>query len=192
MPFAFNHCRRRRPRDLFHAGGFRPARPKPRLQRLGSRRHTECAIRMRQLPISLEVHTLQPAQQLRACTFGLSGIAAKPASGHRARTMSKPIERIIKTNNISLHVVEAGRGPLVLLCHGFPESWYSWRHQIDALAGAALHAVAPDMRGCGKSARAAAIDQYTIFHLIGDVVGLLDAFGTPSAVAVGHDWGAGI
>jgi pimeloyl-ACP methyl ester carboxylesterase len=104
--------------------------------------------------------------------------------------MSKPIERIIETNGISLNVVEQGQGPLVLLCHGFPESWYSWRHQIDALAAAGFHAVAPDMRGYGKSDRPEAIDQYTIFHLVGDVVGLLDAFETHSAVVVGHDWGA--
>jgi len=106
--------------------------------------------------------------------------------------MSKPIERIIKTNGISLNVVEQGEGPLVLLCHGFPESWYSWRHQIDALAAAGFHAVAPDMRGYGKSDRPEAIDQYTMFHLFGDVVGLLDAFETSSAVVIGHDWGASI
>jgi pimeloyl-ACP methyl ester carboxylesterase len=104
--------------------------------------------------------------------------------------MSKPIEQIIETNGISLNVVEQGQGPLVLLCHGFPESWYSWRHQIDALAAAGFHAVAPDMRGYGKSDRPEAINQYTIFHLVGDVVGLLDAFETHSAVVVGHDWGA--
>jgi pimeloyl-ACP methyl ester carboxylesterase len=74
-------------------------------------------------------------------------------------TMSKPIERIVKTNGISLNVVEQGQGPLVLLCHGFPESSYSWRHQIDALAAAGFHAVAPDMRGYGKSDRPEAIDQ---------------------------------
>jgi len=93
--------------------------------------------------------------------------------------MSKPIERIIKTNGISLNVVEQGEGPLVLLCHGFPESWYSWRHQIDALAAAGFRVVAPDMRGYGKSDRPEAIDQYTIFHLVGDVVGLLDAMAVP-------------
>jgi pimeloyl-ACP methyl ester carboxylesterase len=105
-------------------------------------------------------------------------------------TMSKPIERIVKTNGISLNVVEQGQGPVVLLCHGFPESSYSWRHQIDALAAAGFRAVAPDMRGYGKSDRPEAIDQYTIFHLVGDIVGLLDALETPRAVVVGHDWGA--
>src|SRR6202521_2933380 len=106
--------------------------------------------------------------------------------------MSKPIERIVKTNGISLNVVEQGEGPLVLLCHGFPESSYSWRHQIDALAAAGFHAVAPDMRGYGKSDAFEAIDQYTIFHLVGDLVGLLDALEAPTAVIVGHDWGAGV
>ena len=107
-------------------------------------------------------------------------------------TMSKPIERIVKTNGISLNVVEQGQGPLVLLCHGFPESSHSWCHQIDALAAAGFHAVAPDMRGYGKSDQPEAIDQYTIFHLVGDIVGLLDALETPRAVVVGHDWGAAI
>jgi pimeloyl-ACP methyl ester carboxylesterase len=106
--------------------------------------------------------------------------------------MSKPIERMVKTNGISLNVVEEGEGPLVLLCHGFPESWYSWRHQINALAEAGFHVVAPDMRGYGKSDRPEAIDQYTIFHLVGDLVGLLDGLEASAAVIVGHDWGATI
>jgi len=106
--------------------------------------------------------------------------------------MSQPTQRMIKTNGISLNVAELGEGPLVLLCHGFPESWYSWRHQLDALAAAGFHAVAPDMRGYGKSDRPEAIDQYTILHFVGDLVGLLDALGAPTAVIVGHDWGATI
>ena len=106
--------------------------------------------------------------------------------------MRKPIERIVKTNGISLNVVEQGQGPLVLLCHGFPESWYSWRHQINALAEAGFHVAAPDMRGYGKSDRPETIDQYTIFHLVGDLVGLLDGLEAPTAVIIGHYWGAGI
>src|SRR5436190_21327594 len=106
--------------------------------------------------------------------------------------MSEPAQRMIESNGIRLNIAEQGEGPLVLLCHGFPESWYSWRHQIDALAAAGFHAVAPDMRGYGKSDAAEAIDQYTMFHLVGDLVGLLDALETPSAVIVGHDWGANI
>jgi pimeloyl-ACP methyl ester carboxylesterase len=104
--------------------------------------------------------------------------------------MSKPTQRIAETNGIRLNIAEQGGGPLVLLCHGFPESWYSWRHQLGALAAAGFHAVAPDMRGYGKSDRPEAIDQYTLFRLVGDMVGLLDALEVPTAVIVGHDWGA--
>src|SRR5450755_1327373 len=106
--------------------------------------------------------------------------------------MSGPTQRIIESNGIRLNIAEQGSGPLVLLCHGFPESWYSWRHQLAALAAAGFRAIAPDMRGYGKSDAPEAIDQYTIFHLVGDLVGLLDALQTPTAVIVGHDWGASI
>jgi pimeloyl-ACP methyl ester carboxylesterase len=98
--------------------------------------------------------------------------------------------RTLETNGIRMHVAEAGDGPLVVLCHGFPESWYSWRHQLRALAGAGYHAVAPDQRGYGQTDRPEAIDQYTLLHLVGDLVGLLDALGAPTAAVAGHDWGA--
>ena len=98
--------------------------------------------------------------------------------------------RFVETNGIRMHVAEAGAGPLAVLCHGFPESWYSWRHQLVALAGAGFHAVAPDQRGYGQTSAPEAIDQYTLLHLVGDVVGLLDALGEPTAAIVGHDWGA--
>jgi pimeloyl-ACP methyl ester carboxylesterase len=76
------------------------------------------------------------------------------------------------------------------MCHGFPESWYSWRHQLRALANAGFHAVAPDMRGYGRTEAPAAIDQYTLLHLVGDIVGPVDALGGEPAVIAGHDWGA--
>jgi epoxide hydrolase A/B len=98
--------------------------------------------------------------------------------------------RTIETNGIHTHLAEAGSGPLVVLCHGFPESWYSWRHQLPALAEAGFHAVAPDMRGYGRTDRPEEIDQYTLLHLVGDMVGLLDALGAEQAVIAGHDWGA--
>ena len=104
--------------------------------------------------------------------------------------MSEPTHRKIETNGIKLHIAEQGSGPLVLLCHGFPESWYSWRHQLDALAAAGFHAVAPDMRGYGDSDRPEAIEAYSLFHLVGDMVGVLDALGEKNAVIAGHDWGA--
>jgi pimeloyl-ACP methyl ester carboxylesterase len=98
--------------------------------------------------------------------------------------------RTLQTNGIRMHVAEQGSGPLVLLCHGFPESWYSYRHQLPALAAAGYRAVAPDMRGYGETERPEAVDQYTLLHLVADMVGLLDALGEQSAVIVGHDWGA--
>ena len=98
--------------------------------------------------------------------------------------------RFIQTNGLRMHLAEAGQGPLVVLCHGFPESWYSWRHQLRALAAAGYRAVAPDMRGYGQTDRPEAIDQYTLLHLVGDMVGLLDALEAPTAVIAGHDWGA--
>ncbi len=104
--------------------------------------------------------------------------------------MTGPRHRTVETNGIRMHLAEQGTGPLVVLCHGFPESWYSWRHQLTALAEAGFHAVAPDMRGYGRTDCPEAVDQYTLFHLIGDMVGLLDALGAEQAVIAGHDWGA--
>src|SRR4030081_1966860 len=106
--------------------------------------------------------------------------------------MNTPTQRIIECNGIRINIAERGEGPLVLLVHGFPESWFSWRHQIDALAAAGFRVVAPDMRGYGKSDAPQAIDQYTILHLVGDMVGILDVLGAPTAVIVGHDWGASV
>ena len=104
--------------------------------------------------------------------------------------MTEVTHRFIETNGIRMHLAEKGSGPLVLLCHGFPESWYSWRHQIEALAAAGFHVVAPDMRGYGQTERPEAIDQYSMLHLVGDMVGVLDALGSETAVIAGHDWGA--
>jgi pimeloyl-ACP methyl ester carboxylesterase len=98
--------------------------------------------------------------------------------------------RSIEANGIRVHLAEQGSGPLVLLCHGFPESWYSWRHQLSALAAAGFHAVAPDMRGYGQSGRPEQIERYSMLHLVGDMVGVLDALGEQQAAIAGHDWGA--
>ncbi len=97
--------------------------------------------------------------------------------------------RQIETNGIRMHVAEAGSGFPVLLCHGFPELWYSWRHQMKALAEAGFHVIAPDQRGYGDTDAPQAIDAYTIHHLVGDLTGLLDALDIEKAVIVGHDWG---
>jgi pimeloyl-ACP methyl ester carboxylesterase len=98
--------------------------------------------------------------------------------------------RFVQTNGIKMHIAEQGEGPLVILCHGFPESWYSWRHQLKALSEAGYHVVAPDQRGYGQTEAPEAIDQYTQFHLVGDIIGLMDALGEEKAVIAGHDWGA--
>jgi len=104
--------------------------------------------------------------------------------------MSEFAHRLVQTNGIRMHYVEAGQGPLVLLCHGFPESWYSWRHQIRALAAAGFRVIAPDLRGYGQSDRPTAVEDYDIFQLTGDLVGLLNALGGQPVVIAGHDWGA--
>ena len=104
--------------------------------------------------------------------------------------MTEFAHRTVDANGIRIHLAEAGGGPLVVLCHGFPESWYSWRHQLRALSEAGYHAVAPDMRGYGRTDRPEEVDRYTLLHLVGDMVGLIDALGAERAVIAGHDWGA--
>jgi pimeloyl-ACP methyl ester carboxylesterase len=91
-----------------------------------------------------------------------------------------------------IHLVEQGSGPLVLLVHGFPESWYSWRHQLPVLAAAGYRAVAVDVRGYGRSSRPDAVEAYRMRDLVADNVAVVEALGERSAVVVGHDWGATI
>ena len=98
----------------------------------------------------------------------------------------------VATNGIALHVFEHGQGPAVLLCHGFPALWSSWRAQMTALAEAGYRALAPDMRGYGESDAPADPEAYTPFHTVGDLIGVLDHFGLPSAAIVGHDFGASV
>jgi pimeloyl-ACP methyl ester carboxylesterase len=98
--------------------------------------------------------------------------------------------RTIQVNGLEMFLLEQGEGPLVLLCHGWPELSYSWRHQIPALAAAGFHVVAPDMRGFGRTSAPADIEAYTILHNVGDMVALVAALGEKKAVIVGHDWGA--
>lgn len=108
--------------------------------------------------------------------------------------MTSPVPNVatrrIKTNGIALNIAEAGSGPLVLLLHGFPESWYSWRHQFEPLARAGYHVVAPDMRGYGASDRPTDIDAYNQVEVARDIAGLVPALGHEHAVVIGHDWGA--
>jgi len=104
--------------------------------------------------------------------------------------MDKPELQHLRVNGINMRVATQGSGPLVLLCHGFPELWCSWRQQLAALAGAGWRAAAPDMRGYGGTDAPAEPTQYTMLHHVGDMVGLVHALGEKQAVIVGHDWGA--
>jgi pimeloyl-ACP methyl ester carboxylesterase len=99
-------------------------------------------------------------------------------------------EHDVMTNLISLHVTEQGQGPAVLFCHGFPDTSYTWRRQMRAIASAGYRAIAPDMRGYGRSSAPTDPQLYTPLQTAGDLVGMLDALKLPRAVLVGHDWGA--
>lgn len=101
-----------------------------------------------------------------------------------------PQPRFVDTNGIRMAVYEQGEGPAVILLHGFPELAYSWRFQLPALAAAGFRAIAPDQRGYGMSSVPPEVADYRIDELVGDVHGLLDALDLPSAVFIGHDWGA--
>ena len=104
--------------------------------------------------------------------------------------MSEPRLQVLEVGAIRMRVAELGEGPLVLLCHGFPECWRSWSSQLSALADAGYRAVAPDMRGYGGADAPPEPDVYTMLHHVGDMVGLVRALGETQAVIVGHDWGA--
>jgi pimeloyl-ACP methyl ester carboxylesterase len=106
--------------------------------------------------------------------------------------MSELRHRIVSAHGIRIHLVEQGEGPLVLMVHGYPESWYSWRHQLPALADAGFHAVAIDVRGYGRSSKPTSVDAYRMLAHVADNVGVVEALGEHTAVIVGHDWGSPI
>jgi pimeloyl-ACP methyl ester carboxylesterase len=97
--------------------------------------------------------------------------------------------KFVTTNGIRMHLHEAGSGFPVVMCHGFPEMWYSWRHQIRALAAAGFRAIAPDQRGYGETDSPKPIEAFTVRNLVADIVGMLDALKIDKCVIVGHDWG---
>lgn len=102
----------------------------------------------------------------------------------------EPDIQMLEVNGLTMKVTSMGSGPLVVLCHGFPELAISWRSQIAALAGAGYRAVAPDMRGFGGTTAPSDVSDYTMLHLVGDMVELVGALGEQQAVIIGHDWGA--
>lgn len=135
-------------------------------------------------------------RDLLSATAGVAFAAAFPrplkAAASAPSEDASVAHRMIEANGIRLYVAEQGEGPLVILCHGFPECWYSWRHQFATLADAGFHVVAPDLRGYGRSESSSQTDSYTIIDHIGDIVGLVDALGAKDAVIAGHDIGATI
>ncbi|WP_405932228.1 alpha/beta hydrolase [Streptomyces sp. NBC_00827] len=100
--------------------------------------------------------------------------------------------RLVSSPAGRIHLVEEGTGPLVLLVHGFPESWYSWRHQLPVLAAAGYRVAAIDVRGYGRSSRPEAVSAYRMLDLVEDNLAVVRALGEETAVLVGHDWGATI
>lgn len=114
-----------------------------------------------------------------------------PTTPAASTTTAFPEATFINVNGITLEVFEAGtRGRPIVLCHGFPELAYSWRHQIEPLVAAGFHVIAPNQRGYGRSSRPEPVADYDIQHLCDDLAGLLDHYGYRDAIFVGHDWGA--
>ena len=104
--------------------------------------------------------------------------------------MEKIEHTIVPTNGINMHIASIGTGPVVLFLHGFPELWYSWRHQLLSLSSLGYRCIAPDLRGYGDTDAPPSAASYTALHIVGDLVGLLDHLGIDQAFLVGHDWGA--
>ncbi len=127
--------------------------------------------------------------------FSLTIVGLLLAGSLMAQSQQSPVDgvsfRFIESNGLRMRIAEAGdSGPLVLMAHGWPESWYNWRHQMTFLAEQGYRVVAPDMRGYGETDAPANVDDYDIVHLAGDMVGILDALGEETAIMVGHDWGS--
>ncbi|KAL0327909.1 UNVERIFIED_CONTAM: Epoxide hydrolase A [Sesamum calycinum] len=121
----------------------------------------------------------------------LSSTTTKPTQRVIATEMDEIVHKNLKVNGINMHVAEIGKGPdCVLFLHGFPELWYSWRHQMLHLSAHGYRAIAPDLRGYGDTDVPPSATSYTVFHVVGDLVALLDELGLEKVFLVGHDWGA--
>ncbi|KAF5462467.1 hypothetical protein F2P56_018471 [Juglans regia] len=110
--------------------------------------------------------------------------------GYKSSEMEKIEHTMVATNGINMHVASIGTGPVVLFLHGFPELWYSWRHQLLYLSSLGYRCIAPDLRGYGDTDAPPSPASYTAFHIVGDLVALLDQLGIEQVFLVGHDWGA--
>jgi pimeloyl-ACP methyl ester carboxylesterase len=162
-----------------------------------ARLHPECrgARKVGDIPSQVSAVYLGGMDRRQIC-MGLLALGLVPplAGGqeHERRLADEFSLRFFRTNGITVRAAVEGSGPLIILVHGFPELWYSWRHQIPALAEAGYRVVAPDVRGYGGSDKPRPIEAYDMAELTADVVGLIDALGEESAILVGHDWGAQI
>jgi pimeloyl-ACP methyl ester carboxylesterase len=106
--------------------------------------------------------------------------------------MDKIEHSTVTTNGINMHVASIGSGPVILFLHGFPDLWYSWRHQLLSLSSLGYRCIAPDLRGYGDTDAPPSSESYTVFHLVGDLIGLLDSLGIEKVFLVGHDLGANV
>jgi pimeloyl-ACP methyl ester carboxylesterase len=127
-----------------------------------------------------------PDADNEASPVAAAGKDARQGAAGRVR------HRIVRANGIDIHVAEAGHGPTVVLLHGFPELWYSWRHQLCSLPAAGYHVIAPDLRGYGGTGAPADPRRYTLREHLADLTGMLDVLGVEHAALVGHDQGAAV
>ncbi|KAK8661773.1 hypothetical protein V6N13_091368 [Hibiscus sabdariffa] len=139
---------------------------------------------------SVNATVINPAATCCFPSQYFNNLASKPYSS--SPQMEGIEHRIVKANGINMHVAEKGKGPLILFLHGFPELWYSWRHQINAFASLGYRALAPDLRGYGETEAPGDASAYTCMNVVGDLVALLDAVAADQeqVFVVGHDWGA--
>ena len=144
---------------------------------------------------SILLRTLVASFALAGLAFGAENPLGEIMTNSDGAITNSPVDgvtlRYIEVNDITMRIAKAGDdGPLVLLAHGWPESWYSWRHQLKYLSELGYRVVAPDMRGYGGTDAPIAVDDYNIENIAADMVGILDHLGEERAVMVGHDWGA--
>ena len=132
-----------------------------------------------------------PTRREFLLTTSLATLVSQRVTGQSTQVQPFRFQQV-ETNGVTLRCAIEGSGPLVIMVHGFPELWYSWRHQIRPVADAGFKVVAPDVRGYGESDKPHPVAAYDMVSLTGDIVGLIDALGENQAILVGHDWGAPI
>ncbi len=140
----------------------------------------------------VQASALGGASVLLGCQGRASDEATPRSHGASAADRPSVTHRKVRTNGIEMHIAEAGKGFPVVFLHGFSELWYSWRHQLPAIAGAGFHAIAPDQRGYGGTDAPPDVRSYSMKYLTADIVGLLDALGADKCVLVANNWGSGV